>query len=311
MPRALDDSDTTAPSGLPNSSSISFSAHMFYLTRLKTEYKYVANSIVRDPPSFAYPAITNFADWQRDLVERVDRWISEIPQTSHKEQYYLGLVAQVHGLDLKIAVLRPSFAIPAWTPESAGKCQEAAQMVLKLFDQLYRENLLVYSWDSMHSITLAMITLLCGARAAPALCIPDDVSLGLELGLRLLSTCGEHWSGAKRCRDIIEELGRPLVSGLRDISTTNGAISTTGQHDTASADPNDTTVGMNGISLLNFTLPMSDGSMGGTAQTGSGLLDNWFTQDIPEDPGFGGDPGNVDIMLRHWFDGFVSTYMST
>ena len=66
---------------------MSLSIHLFKLAKLNSEIKYVANSIVREAPPYAYPPITDIYAWQRGMLEQLDHWVSTIPQSQPRHAY--------------------------------------------------------------------------------------------------------------------------------------------------------------------------------------------------------------------------------
>lgn len=197
---------------------MSFSVHLFKLARLNSEIKYVANSVSRDAPSYAYPAIRDIHQWHADMSDRLDQWAGEVPEASEGTSY-MRAICLVCYHNLQLVLLRPSPAIPRPSQDSLRRCRAAAQSNLRLFGGLYRDNRLVHTWDSFYSIVLSAITMLYCVRAVPDLAASidlDELSSDMGVCLSLLSATGEHWQGAKRCRDIIEDLDRNVMRQLRD-----------------------------------------------------------------------------------------------
>lgn len=122
-------------------------------------------------------------------------------------------------------LLRPSPAIPKPSPEVLGSCYDSARESIHIFDELYRKDLLVHSWTTFHSLVLSTLTMLYCLKAAPdPLTGVDSVMADLSMGLSVLSAIGEHWSGAKRCRDILDDLGRTTIRWM--IETRSGQSGT-------------------------------------------------------------------------------------
>ncbi|KAH6682191.1 fungal-specific transcription factor domain-containing protein [Plectosphaerella plurivora] len=239
--------------------------HLFKLTKLNSELKYVANSVVRDTPRWAYPAVINILDWQADLLTRLDTWDLAIPDTN---QYHLQ-VCRLRGLELRMVCLRPSPAIPTPTTQATRACHAAARQALGVFGELYRGGLLVHGWDTFYSVTLSIITLLYCVKVVPALATPAALGDDLAAGLRVLGAVAEHWIGAKRCRDILEEVGQALVVWLG------------GQQHALPVD--------------DALLPSLPGDFFG----GLGMDDS-FTEQLMM-----GDAGDMDAMMRSLFDDFI------
>lgn len=197
-----------------------FAMHSFEATKLNSEIKYVANSINRNPPSYAYPSIIDINDWQKTMLGKIDRWGSEIPRTSNDVNHiYLTLTFQLRYHGLKMLLLRPSPAIPKPAPDALIKCHESACESIRIFDELYRKNLLVHTWMTFHSLVLSTITMLYCIKVVPTIAQRTklDALMGdMSVSLSILSATGEHWSGAKRSRDILDQLGRSTIRWLQE-----------------------------------------------------------------------------------------------
>lgn len=192
------------------------SIHLFSLAKLNSEIKYVANSIVRNVPTYAYPAIRDVVVWQSDMLQQLDGWAAAIPQTQPLNEY-IALTCEIRCLALKMLLLRPSPAIPTLTAAATTSCYEAAHQSLRLYEKLYRSDLIVYDWITVHGVVYSIITALYCIRVVPELARGihfEDIMEDLSVGISVLSATGEHWSGAKRARDILEDMGRSTVRWL-------------------------------------------------------------------------------------------------
>ena len=276
---------------------MTLSIHLFKLVKLNSEFKYVANSIVRTTPRYAYPAIVNIHDWQRDFIQRLDEIENAIPLSEH-EAPYIHRICRLRCLELKIVCLRPSPAIPTPTTASLQACYGAARHAITLFNQLYRKNLLVHAWDTFYSITLTTITLLYCVKAIPGLTASQALADDLDAGLRVLGAIGEHWIGAKQCCDILEELGRSLVLWHRD----QHAVASTVTVQPETRDPS--------VSQVMHT----DGGAG--VDTGmypefpslpSNFYDGLGVNGIFSDQFGLGELDDMDTIMQGLFDGFIST----
>lgn len=202
----------TGPASLP------FSIHLFKLAKLNSEIKYVAMSIVREAPSYAYPTIVDYNDWQRTMLTRLDEWALEIPARD-SNSIFIHTVCQIQHQSLKMVLLRPSPAIPNPPRATLRHCHDAAAQNLKLIGNLYKSNLLIQSWDIFYALVLSAITRMYCIKNVPELAREIDAEgLLADMGdcLSILSATGEHWPGAKRCRDILDDLGRALVKWLKE-----------------------------------------------------------------------------------------------
>ena len=281
-------------------SSTTLSIHLFKLTKLNSEFKYVANSIVRDTPRYAYPAIVDIHDWQRDFIHRLDDWERNIPISENKAPYF-HRICRLRYLELKIVCLRPSPAIPTPTPHSLQACHKAVHLAIDIFSQLYRLNLLVYSWDTFYSVALTTITLLYCVKAVPGLTTPQTLGDDLNAGLRVLGAIGEHWIGAKRCRDILEELGRSLITWLREqppVSSVSSATLRPETDDSSVSQVIPPAVGTSADAELYSDLP----SLPADFFNGLGMDETFSVQF-----GLGDSLDDTDTIIRSLFDGFVPT----
>lgn len=291
-------SSTASDQLMPSSTSLS--THLFKLAKLNSEFKYVANSIVRDTPRYAYPAIVDIHDWQRDFIHQLDDWEQNIP-VSEQEAPYLYRICRLRCLELRIVCLRPSPAIPTPSTNSIYACHKAAQLAIDIFSQLYRLNLLVYSWDTFHSVALTTITILYCVKAAPGVTTPQALGDDLNGGLRVLGAIGEHSIGAKRCRDILDELGRALIARLQEQPSASSLPSTNLLREAADSgmsqvpSPNG---GTSGGGALYSDLP----SLPADLFNGLGM-DETFSEQF----GFGESFDDADTIMRSLFDGFIPT----
>ncbi|WDK19873.1 fungal specific transcription factor domain-containing protein [Colletotrichum graminicola] len=305
---------------------MAFSIHLFRLAKLNSEFKYVANSVVRKTPRYAYPAVIDINEWQREMILQLDEWYEGIPEVPGCE--YIRAICQVRCQGLRMLVLRPSPAIPNPSPESLQKCYIAARETVILFDQLYKQNLLIHTWSTCHSTVLGIITMLYCIKMVPEVArqTPLDVLMSdFSAGLGVLAATGEHWSGAKRCRDILDDMVRATVRWIKDVTNNSSAIGCHTPRRSSRIEPThvqtrspyDDIAGQDGIPVARRCLseglsnPMTMDSM--TAGVSSTL--------IPQDPfesfrtSFGeqlqlGDTANLDSIMRGLFDDFIPTYPS-
>lgn len=227
MPEGLSDLDlvTDKTSQLPlqtGSKQMQFAVHLFRAARLNSEIKYVANSINRGVPSYAYPPVIDINNWQSSMLSQLDKWAEQIPGSMDEpSEQYLRMTCQMRYHGLRMLLLRPSPAIPKPSPEALTQCHKSACESLRLFDTLYRTNLLVHSWITFHSLVLSTITMLFCIKVVPEIARRTEVEVlmgDLSIALSVLSATGEHWSGAKRSRDILDKLGRSTIRWLRDMN---------------------------------------------------------------------------------------------
>jgi hypothetical protein len=299
------------------------------LAKINSEIKYVANSIVRDSPTYAYPQIKDIRDWQSSISSELDRWYDRIPNTTDTDGY-IRLVCQLRYHNIRMLLHRPSPAIPLPSPESTRKCFESSLQEIRIHDQLYQQNLLVYSWETFHSLLLGTISMLycifCNADIARDIG-PNDFSNYMKMSLGILSAIGEHWSGAKRSRKMLDELSAAALLRINQPSHTSGRaprqqhprrsvsthIVTDGNqsiHDGA-AENLEASRGLDGISSTCFNALNPTGDVLSTLV--SGTLDT--TSQLPEDLFLGAgsffefqdsaDSTNLDSIMSNLFDDFI------
>jgi hypothetical protein len=210
-------------------SRISFSIHLFKLAKINSEIKYVANSIVRDTPvtpGYAYPIISNIHEWQDGVLQQLDQWAKEIPQGGSND-HYIHVECQIRYHSLRMLLLRPSPAIPKPSVESLKMCYRSASRSIIHYDELYRKDLLVHSWITFHGLILSTITKIYCIRTVPdiARIIELDELMGdFGASLSILSAIGEHWSGAKRNRDVLHELSHATIRWLKDSRSASDTV---------------------------------------------------------------------------------------
>lgn len=293
----------------PERRSIAVSIHLFRLAKLNSEIKYVANSIVRDVPTYAYPAIRDVAEWQRGMIQQLDEWAAAIPHTRPPNEY-IALNCELRGLTVKMLLLRPSPAIPNPTAAAMTSCYEAAHQSLRLYENLYRGDLIAYDWITVHGVVYSIITALYCIRVVPELAQkiqPEDVMEDLSVGLSVLSATGEHWSGAKRVRDILEDIGRSTIRWLRrnrqsHLQEQNIDHVVSNRRQEADIEGN-----------ASIGQPAIQGGNGDNVRDSTSNIDFFsaFELDLdlfPELQGRQepfGDTANIDDMMRNLFDGFV------
>ncbi|WAO88804.1 Zn(2)-C6 fungal-type domain-containing protein [Fusarium falciforme] len=317
MPQGLSDNEfgDVNQSRLPETEKeMDFAMHLFKAAKLNSEIKYVANSIIRDSPSYAYPPVIDINDWQISMLRQLDEWASQIPVSPNApSEFYLRTTCQLRYHGLRMLLLRPSPAIPKPSSEALVQCHQSSRESIKLFDSLYKKNLLVHSWVTFHALVLSTITLLYCIKVVPEIARDTeiDVLMGdLSISLSVLSATGEHWSGAKRSRDILDELGRSTIRWLRDrngqFSVTNSRGATEGPVITSTQT---TLAGLDvGISYPNTTLSMSNNeSM--NAFSGNAFED-FLMNDTFAEYFEATDSINVDTIVRDLFQDFIPTYPS-
>ncbi|KAL1892469.1 hypothetical protein Sste5346_006979 [Sporothrix stenoceras] len=236
LPIDMDDDETTwggppkntpgVDGAPPRTTNLTFAIHLFKLARLNSEIKYVANSVVRSAPPYAYPPVADIHAWRSSLLEQLDDWARAIPGADRtvgstgSAGSYLHVTCQLRYQQLRMLLLRPSPAIPNPSHACLRGCYDSAVLSLRLLNQLYRRNLLVHNWVALHTVVLSTITVLYCLQCVPALAREVELAVlmsDIGAGLGILSASGEYWTSAKRCRDILEGLARTTMSWVASL----------------------------------------------------------------------------------------------
>ncbi|KAM5351048.1 hypothetical protein ACJ41O_003771 [Fusarium nematophilum] len=320
MPQGLSDNDLAdfnhpQMGQFGNPKEMDFAMHLFRAAKLNSEIKYVANSIVRSSPRYAYPPVVDINEWQTSTLQQLDEWAAQIPGSANSD-LYLRTTCQLRYHGLRMLLLRPSPAIPKPSVEALRECHKSARQSIKLFDTLYKRNLLVHSWTTFHALVLSTITLLYCIKVVPE--IARDTEIGslmgdLSISLSVLSATGEHWTGAKRSRDILDDLGRSTIRWLRDTNSgqlTFAAGRSVPSDETAQASAAETAPLAEGVNLAYLngpvsTLPINGASMDGFA------FDDFLMSDSFAEYFEATDSINVDTIVRDLFQDFIPTYPNT
>ena len=223
LPADLEDSRLTITDIQPRleneqPTNMSGAIHLFKLAQLNSEIKYILHSISHEAPLYTYPNIPDVLQWQRGLITRLKLWFEKIPQFTGDRAYITQLCEiKYHGV--MMLLLRPSPAISSPSVDSLKACYESAIVSLRLYEQLYKRDLLVYSWDTVNSIFLSTITMLHCIWTIPevsAVIKLDVLMADLKAGSNVLSATGEHWSEAKRSRDVLDKLSETTIRWIMD-----------------------------------------------------------------------------------------------
>jgi len=301
LPQLLSDGDLTGAPDAPQNPdhSIASSVHIFKLAKLNSEIKYVANSIVRDVPSYAYPPIQDLIAWQQSMLQRLDDWAENIPQ-SHNE--YIKIVSELRYHSVKMLLLRPSPAIPNPSGDVLKRCHASARHSLQLYTRLYNRDLMVYDWTTLHGVVLSLVTILYCTRAVPDIAHTLDLEefmSDMSVGLSILSATGEHWSGVKRAREVVDNLGKSTTrwlkrshqQGVRSDATGNGQMVDTISH---------------AVVEDSGQIAMSEDLELGLQNLGPGIqLDINLFPELHQSQDPFGDVAHLDDIMRNLFDDFI------
>ncbi|KAK0388994.1 hypothetical protein NLU13_2571 [Sarocladium strictum] len=320
LPDGYDDSVLSPTSSVPvgeppaGTSPMAFSVHLFKLAKLNSEIKYVANSVVKGTPSYAYPAIIDIGDWHKNMLHELDQWASAIP-TDGDTGSFMHLMCHLRYHSLRMVLLRPSPNIPKPGTESLTKCHDSARAALRLMDRMYRKNYLTHSWFTFYTLVLGTITMIYCIKTVPEVARStrsDVLMMDLGSAMSMLSATGEHWSGAKRSRDILDELGRSTMRWLQNLTPDSGA---SGNVDTQQQIDMQIDQGLS-TSTMQASPRLSSAPGPSLYMPSNGVLDetfgfmpqpegDFFSMDgLPDflDPN---ETNNVDNIVQSLFQGFI------
>jgi hypothetical protein len=299
---------------------MSYAIHMFKLARLNSEMKYILHSISRETPAYAYPAVRCMKTWQIDMLSRLDQWAARVPKKSGPKDY-VTKVCDIRYHVLKTLLLRPSPGIPKPSSDDLKTCYTSAVAAIKLYHDLYVENTLVFTWASYHSIMMSSVTAFFCIWTCPSVAqtiVIDELVSDLRAASNILSATGEHWPGAKRSRDILDELSHRTISWL--MNRENGI-----NHGQSNQSTRVTTFNIGDAGSRGPDNALNDhsdtGNMAGQWQTTDlevlmqqysrnwtpalDFLPSAFNQTSETNPGFWTGDTNTDLFLQDLFDGLA------
>ncbi|KAM3525961.1 hypothetical protein MY4038_007038 [Beauveria bassiana] len=302
LPQEIEDAMLATPLQTSSSSTrtlgIAYSIHLFRATKINSEIKYVANSIVQEAPRYAYPPQTNIHGWQDNVLRQLDGWLANIPSDGQHPNEFMQLVCRLRYHGLCLLLLRPSPAIPKPTADALVRCQKSATESIKILDQMYRQNLLIHNWISLHGLVLSVLTLLYCVKAEPEVARatqPDTLMGIISSALGILSATGEHWAAAKKCRDILEDLAKSTVQWLQTQSAPSShqqPVQLRSRPSRTRAQITDQEVrdGSEGVEVPLFDAMEMDSML----QPFDGLFSD-------------GESVNIDVMMQSLFEDFIPT----
>lgn len=302
LPQEIEDAMLATPLQTSSSSTrtlgIAYSIHLFRATKINSEIKYVANSIVQEAPRYAYPPQTNIHGWQDNVLRQLDGWLANIPSDGQHPNEFMQLVCRLRYHGLCLLLLRPSPAIPKPTADALVRCQKSATESIKILDQMYRQNLLIHNWISLHGLVLSVLTLLYCVKAEPEVARatqPDTLMGTISSALGILSATGEHWAAAKKCRDILEDLAKSTVQWLQTQSAPSShqqPVQLRSRPSRTRAQITDQEVrdGSEGVEVPLFDAMEMDSML----QPFDGLFSD-------------GESVNIDVMMQSLFQDFIPT----
>ncbi|KIW18087.1 hypothetical protein PV08_02374 [Exophiala spinifera] len=175
---------------------MSSAVHLFRLARFNSEIKCVLYCVDRLYPPYTTPAITNV----------------EIPRHDPDGSSQLcraDILCEIKYHELVMLVLRPSPLFQHPSKASIRECFSSATTCCLLYHNLYTTGSLQYSWISVQSLFLCVITMFYCVWTPDG--VADEVDLdALTRALRaasdVLSATGEYWPEAKRSRDVLDRI---------------------------------------------------------------------------------------------------------
>lgn len=200
---------------------MAYAVHFFKLARMNSEMKYVLHSVNSETPSYAYPVIRDILQWQDAMRTQLDEWYASIPLGSATHSNYGELLCRTQYHTMKMLLFLPTPNIPQPRPESLRSCYESSINAIKLFRDLYALDMLVYNWSTCHAVILHAFCLIYCVSTVTQLRAETSIETllsSIRAASDILSATGEYWAGAKRSRDLINELASKWL--LHDLNRT-------------------------------------------------------------------------------------------
>jgi hypothetical protein len=145
--------------------------------------------------------------------------MSQIPRC-HETKTCVAKLVEIKYHEVMMLLLRPSPAIPHPSHESLKLCHYSAVAVIRDFDELYRGDFLPYTWPACHSVFLATISMLFCIWNVPSVTRTtklETLMADLNSAIGILGALGEHWTSAKRSRELLDELSQTTIRWLIDL----------------------------------------------------------------------------------------------
>lgn len=189
---------------------MSTAIHLFKLARFNAEIKCVLYCVDRAYPPYTVPLVTDVARWKDDMLSRLRQWKEDIPR--HPEgsgRCCTNVLCEIKYHELVMLVLRPSPLFQHPSRLSIRECFSSAMNCSMLYHKLYTKSTMQYSWISVHSLFLCVITMFYCVWTPDG--TADEVNFDtLVRALRctsdILSATGEYWPEAKRSRDVLDRI---------------------------------------------------------------------------------------------------------
>ncbi|KAB8416398.1 hypothetical protein FH972_024917 [Carpinus fangiana] len=251
---------------------------LFKLAQINSEIKYVLHSISKDSGHYSFAPVTNVLEWQQGMARRLDDWINQLPSSSWGDGEEAATLRQIwlqrcHEIYILLQWPSPAIRLP---PEPImHRCYQSAQASLTTLVELYQNDQLVYNTMTIHSVFVSSLTMLYCLGTIPnmanSITQPTNDIERIHQSLNILSSLGEHWTEARKARDGLGHVARPI---LRKALQQRGY-----QLDAESAKL------QNGRALANIT-PSRNMSVDTTTPAGFGFDDFLPSMDAFMDPDF-------------------------
>ncbi|KIX97987.1 uncharacterized protein Z520_06066 [Fonsecaea multimorphosa CBS 102226] len=219
----LDVNDTDLESSQPTSSrsdepltSMSSAIHLFKLAKFNSEIKSVLYCMERQYPPYTPPTTSDIARWKEDMLNRLRKWKEEIPRHPQgSERSCINHLMEIKYHELIMLVHRPNPVFQHPTKAALRECFASALQCSKLYYELYAANTLHYSWISVHSLFLCVMTMFYCVWTPNGVADEVDVD-GITRTLKstsdILSATGEYWPEARRSRDVLDRISAATMS---------------------------------------------------------------------------------------------------
>lgn len=205
------------------STSNTMALHLIKLAQINSEIKYIGNSISHKTPPHSYPQIPDVLLWHTDVLGRLDQWLASVPQLSHTQMK----LCEIKYHEVMMLLLRPSPAIRHPSNDSLRRCHQSAISTIRGFEELYRADLLLYNWPTVHSVFLACVSMLFCIWTVPTIAKDtklETLSADLNSASKVLCALAEHWVDAKRGRDVLDELSHATIRWIVESQKTGSTI---------------------------------------------------------------------------------------
>lgn len=157
--------------------------------------------------------------WKQSILTKLQEWLANIPIQS-REGTYIAELSEVKYHNTLMLLLRPSPAIKNPSETALKMCYDSAVANLRIYNRLYKKDVLAYSWVTVHAVFLSSLTMLYYIWTAPEAHVNirmDVLVSDLKASSDVLSATGEHWPQAKQCRDALENLSSSTIQWLSEL----------------------------------------------------------------------------------------------